>query len=71
LFYFEVYCTEGCYQHAGGLIGGGYIVGMDDEAAFIAANKQWDRHHPQHEIHVEQISAEQYRGVEHGAPHGG
>ena len=61
-FYYDVYCMEkGCYPHTGGILGGGKIEQLaDSEEGFVRAYNKWTRHHPHHEIHIEEITAEQY-----------
>jgi len=72
MFAFEVHCTEqGCYPHTNGVIGGG----LENKGCFDEHHEkldlEWSKHHPMHEVHVEEISIEQYLDERFGAIPGG
>jgi hypothetical protein len=46
--------------NTGKVLGGGLYPNHEGEAGFVAANKEFERIFPKREIHVEEISVEQY-----------
>lgn len=44
----------------GDVLAGGVYPELDDEAGFVAANKEFERIYPNREIHVEEIGVEVY-----------
>lgn len=61
-FYFEVTDVK-----TGDLLGGGAVPDqrpdfsrVDHEAIFARVSREWQKHHPRKEIHVEEITAEKY-----------
>lgn len=48
------------YDTTGEPLGGGLYPELEGEAGFVEANKEFERIFPKREIHVEEISVEQY-----------
>ena len=48
------------YDVNGQILGGGLYDKLDGEAGFVEANSNFERIFPKREIHVEEISVEQY-----------
>ena len=46
-------------SNTGQILGGG-VSDLDGEAGFVAANAEFEKHYPEREIHVEEITIAQY-----------